>query len=130
MKRQIGYLEAFRTTQRVKRMNREDLEGLQRNRLENVFLHAKQYSGFYQRQYAHLADCPSLQKIPPVAKQELMAHFDEWVTDSDVNHDDLKDYISSQENIGRPYRKKYLVSTTSGSTGHPAIMLLDRTVKA
>lgn len=130
MKRQIGYLEAFRTTQRVKRMNREDLERLQRNRLEKVYWHAKQYSGIYQKKYAHLAEYPSLQEIPPVAKQELMANFDEWVTDNDVKLDDLKDYISSQENIGRPYRKKYLVSTTSGSTGHPAIMLLDRTVKA
>ena len=107
-------------------MNREDLEGLQRNRLAKVFLHAKQYSRFYQKHYAHLAECPSLQMIPPVTKQELMANFDEWVTDNDVKLDDLKDYISSQENIGRPYRKKYLVSTTSGSTGHPAVILFDQ----
>jgi phenylacetate-coenzyme A ligase PaaK-like adenylate-forming protein len=55
-----------------------------------------------------------------------MEHFDEVVTDPSVRKADVLKYIADLGNIGSPYLAKYMVWTTSGTTGTPGIFLEDK----
>jgi phenylacetate-coenzyme A ligase PaaK-like adenylate-forming protein len=63
-----------------------------------------------------------------VGKRELMENFDDWVTDPHLTLAGLKkDLLGDVSRIGGLYRGQYLVMTTSGSTGEPAVLVHDRT---
>lgn len=40
----------------------------------------------------------------------------------------MNDFMHDKDNIGRKWQGKYMVVTTSGSTGNPLVMLCDKTV--
>jgi phenylacetate-coenzyme A ligase PaaK-like adenylate-forming protein len=63
--------------------------------------------------------------LPPVTKAELMAHFDEWVTDPEVTRVELDQFLADQALVGELYLGRYSVSMTSGTTAEPAIFLHD-----
>lgn len=57
-----------------------------------------------------------------------MDHWDDWVTDGTVTLQQMNDFMHDKDNIGRKWQGKYMVATTSGSTGNPLVMLCDKTV--
>ena len=62
-----------------------------------------------------------------MGKRELMANFDDWVTDPHITLAGLKqDLLGDTAHVGGFYRGQYLVMTTSGSTGEPAVLVHDR----
>ncbi len=63
--------------------------------------------------------------MPVVTKSELMSHFDEWMTDPAVTRAEVETFIADPDNIGRDFLQRYVVCTTSGATGIPAILLHD-----
>lgn len=88
---------------------------------------ARTASPFYRNLYRGLPPHPeSFRDLPPVTKPQLMARFDDWLTDPAVTLDHVQPWLSDLENIGSLYRGKYLVYTTSGTTGEPAILVQDR----
>ncbi|MBR6322755.1 MAG: phenylacetate--CoA ligase family protein [Lachnospiraceae bacterium] len=64
--------------------------------------------------------------LPPVSKPELMAHFDEVLTDRSITTARIDDFTRDPDNIGRMIDGKYLIFKTSGSTGNPAVVLYDK----
>ena len=60
-----------------------------------------------------------------VTKPELMSHFDDWVTDPAVTKTDVEAFLADPGNIGHDFLERYVVCTTSGATGVPAILLHD-----
>lgn len=52
--------------------------------------------------------------------------YDDVVTDPSVYKADVMKYISDLGNIGKPFMGKYMVWTTSGTTGTPGIFLEDK----
>ena len=65
-------------------------------------------------------------QLPVVTKAEMMRHFDQWVTDPSVNREQVEAFVADPTLIGHDYLNRYVVCTTSGSTGTPAILLHDR----
>jgi acyl-coenzyme A synthetase/AMP-(fatty) acid ligase len=61
-----------------------------------------------------------------VTKAEMMRDFDHWVTDASVHRAEVEAFIADPIRIGRDYLDRYVVCTTSGSTGTPAIVLHDQ----
>ncbi|MDW8223853.1 MAG: hypothetical protein RMJ82_12980 [Gemmatales bacterium] len=100
---------------------------LQTRRLKRLVAHAKAHSPFYARRLRDL-DVTSfrLQDIPPVNKTELMAHFDEVVTDRRLKLRDLEDFMSEPQRLGQWYLGQYAVSRTSGTQGVQAVIVQDR----
>ena len=49
------------------------------------------------------------------------------MTDRDITLEKVESFIDNKDNIGRKMDDKYLVNTTSGSTGNPAVVLYDET---
>src|SRR5665647_3054621 len=86
----MGDQRVARVVRELLRAQREGAAGLARRqeaRLASLIEHARAGSPFYQRLYR---DQPAhgvvLRNLPPVTKPELMAAFDEWVTDPAVTH--------------------------------------------
>lgn len=126
MKR-MGLLNALRLTHRARALTQEQLHQLQQERLTRLVHHAKQYSPYFKTKLSHLDGPLRLSDLPVTQKKELMANFDDWLTDRSVSKQDVERFMENPDNIGRKLNGRYLVNTTSGSTGHPAIVLYDKT---
>ncbi len=122
----IGFFAAWLSTRKASKLTPEEMLNLQRERASKLMQHARRYSRYYAEKYAGLPADVTLADLPPVSKRELMARFEDWVTDPAIKLAELRNHIASPENIGREYLGKYLVCTTSGSTGVPAIFLYDK----
>ena len=112
---------------RVTRGNPALLASLQLERLNSLVTFARAKSPFYAEKYSGLPEIiRDVREIPSVTKQELMEHFDQVVTDPAVCEKDVRKYVSDLANIGKPFLGKYMVWTTSGTTGTPGIFLEDK----
>ena len=100
----------------------------QRNRLHNLVRHARTASPFYRHHYRGVpSNFGGLSELPVLDKPTLMSNFDDWVTDPDVTLEALRrDFLAREDCVGRLYLGRYLVMTTSGTTGEPAVLLQDR----
>ena len=98
----------------------------QRARLAEMVAYARVKSSYYRELYRGLPERiedPTL--LPVTEKKRLMDRFDDWVTDRDVTIDKVRAFISDPNLIGERFLGKYLVATTSGTTGTPGIFVLD-----
>ncbi|WP_307037466.1 hypothetical protein [Arthrobacter sp. B3I4] len=95
-------------------------------RLSALVAHARTSSPFYRTHYLGLpaGDIP-LEDLPPVTKPQLMAHFDDWVTDPAVTRAGLEAFVADPSLVGSRYRGRYLVFVSSGTTGHPGLFVHD-----
>jgi len=120
-------LSIFMDARRITRGTPEMLEARQQERLSELVKFARENSRFYAEKYRGLPETiTDVSLLPPVTKVELMEHFDDVVTDPSVRKADVMKYISDLGNIGKPFMGKYMVWTTSGTTGTPGIFLEDK----
>lgn len=95
----------WRTVPDLWRAQREGSAGLahrQATRLAALVAHARERSRFYRQLYRHLPAqgiVPS--DLPPVTKRELMASFDDWVTDPRVTLAGVEAFVADPNLIGR-----------------------------
>jgi phenylacetate-CoA ligase len=66
-----------------------------------------------------------LSRLPPVTRHELMARFDDWVTDPALRLDELQDFVSDPSRAGEPWLGRYVVWESSGTSGKPGIFVQD-----
>ncbi len=125
--KQIGLLKAIRMTYKANKLSIEERKYLQQQRLQKLVQYAKANSPYFAQKYAELGDSFTLQDLPVTNKVELMSRFNEWVTDEDITLEKVERFMDNKDNIGRKMDDKYLVNTTSGSTGNPAVVLYDET---
>jgi phenylacetate-coenzyme A ligase PaaK-like adenylate-forming protein len=110
----------------MSRRSIEEIMARRQARLHELVAFARANSPYYAQHYRGVPESSSdVQELPPTEKRELMSHFDEWVTDKAVTRTGVEEFIADLSRIGQPYLNKYLVCTTSGSTGTPAILLHD-----
>lgn len=98
----------------------------QEARLRAIVAHARANSPFYRDRWAGLPDTPSLDQLPPVTKPELMARFDDWVTDPRVALRAVEAFIADPSRAGTLLGGQFAVRTTSGTTGEPGVFVHDR----
>jgi phenylacetate-CoA ligase len=112
---------------RISRGAPELLAARQKERLNELVTFTRANSRFYAEKYRGLPDTISdVRQLPPVTKPELMEHFDEVITDLAVRKTEVQKHIADLGNLGKPYLGKYMVWTTSGTTGTPGIFLEDK----
>ena len=107
-----------------KRPHEKNLK-LQEKRLKELVDYARKYSPFYMRLYSGIGEAYTLSELPPVTKPQMMASFDDVLTDRNINMKRIDAFTSDIDNIGHKLDEKYLVFKTSGSTGVPAVILYD-----
>lgn len=99
---------------------------IQQARLAEMIEFARQRSRFYQRLYNQLpAHTHELAALPPVTKSELMASFDDWVTDPAITCAGLEAHVADEKRIGQPYLGRYAAWHTSGVTGVHTLFVHD-----
>ena len=103
------------------------IERRQRDRLQDLVAFAQAHSAYLANLYRGLpSPLTDVRQLPTVTKAEMMFHFDDWVTDPDVKRKDAEAFIADPRLVGHDYLNRYVVCTTSGATGIPAIFLHDK----
>ena len=87
---------------------------------------ARTHSRFYRNAWHNLPQRGlTLADLPVVTKRELMASFDDWVTDPGVDRAGVEAFLADRANIGESYRGRYVIWKSSGTTGEPGIYVQD-----
>ena len=103
----------------------DSIAAARQHRLAERTAHARTHSPFYRKRYRELpADVP-FGALPPVTKTELMAAFDDWATDRAIAWREVEAFIQSRSHIGQRFLDRYLVWTSSGTTGTPGVFVQD-----
>ncbi len=99
----------------------------QRERLRRLVTVARSRSPFYAE---HLRGAPTdpdhVRQLPVVTKSRLMDDFDRWVCDPSVTRAGVEAFIADPSRVGEPFLGRYLVWTTSGTSGVRAVLVQDR----
>ncbi|MBI2394878.1 MAG: phenylacetate--CoA ligase family protein [Deltaproteobacteria bacterium] len=122
----VAILRKRRALRRHERWSRLDLEVHQARAVRELRDFAVARSPFYARLHRGLERRP-LHELPVVTKADLMAQFDEVVTDRQVQLKDLRAFVDAHRDepaIPR-FHERYWTSSTSGSTGMRGIFLHD-----
>ena len=109
------------------KMNAEERRSLQARRLKELVEYARKNSPFYQRLYRDVPESFDLSDLPPTDKKTLMANWNGWVCDRELTLEQVEQFMADKRNIGGKLNGKYLVFTTSGSTGVPLVAACDGT---
>ena len=123
----LGVLKIAWEAWRFRRGDDKSIARRQQARLDDIVRHARTVSPYYRNLYRHLELGPvTLASLPVVTKRDLMAHFDEWVTDPAISLESLRrDFLANPSLLGARYLGRYHVATTSGTSGDPAILIHD-----
>lgn len=125
----INGLKYFPTVWDTYQAGRQGHPGIARRQLErlrSLVSYARVHSTYFADRYRDIPlTLTSVTQLPAVTKAEMMNHFDEWVTDPAVRREEVDAFIADPTLIGHDYLNRYVVCTTSGSTGTPAIILHD-----
>ena len=69
--------------------------------------YTRQASPFYAEHYRAVPPGPIgpevFYQLPPATKPELMARFDDWVTDPSVTRAGVEDFVANLDNLGRDF---------------------------
>ena len=125
--KKISLIKAMALTRRADRMTIEERSALQQSRLRELVTYVKENSPYFAEAYRNLDAGTPLSELPVTSKAEMMAHFDSWLTDRSITKEKIDRFMEDLSNVGKKLDGKYLVYTTSGSTGNPCIMLYDDT---
>lgn len=111
---------------RAKQGGRPAVERRQRRRLAEIVSFARANSPYYAELYRHLPQLvEDTSALPVTRKQKLMDRFEDSVTDRSVTINEVRRFIEDSTLIGERFLGKYLVATTSGTTGTQGIFLID-----
>lgn len=121
----ISMNEAIDVVNYAKCCTREERLKLQKERLKELVAFARENSPYIRDKYKNLPEDYDLTDIPTSSKKEIVEHYEEWVTDREVNLEDVRQYLDSEDRYERPYLNKYSALTTSGSSGNPFYMVRD-----
>lgn len=103
----------------------------QRTRLMELIQFARARSPYYRELYRGLPDeIESIRQLPITNKKQLMARFDDWVTDPRITLEKARAFINDPDLIGAPFLGQYHVAITSGTTGELGIFITDETTTA
>lgn len=105
---------------------REAIERLQAERLARLIAWTRRHSRFYAE---HWRAAPRhgvrLSDLPPAHKAQLMARFDDWVTDPAVTRKSVEAFTADRRRIGLPFLGRYAAFSSSGTTGVPGLIVHD-----
>lgn len=98
----------------------------QRDARFSALLQAASASPLYRQRLSrtHVSGINGLPTLEPVDKAELMQRFDEWATDRAVTRHAVEQFLGDSQ-LGDAFLGRYLVWTSSGTSGKPGIFVQD-----
>lgn len=105
---------------------RAAVDAVRATRFAALVTFARERSPFYRDAYRGVSERDvAAGRLPAVAKHDLMARFDDWVTDRTVTRHAIEAFLADRSHIGERYLDRYTVWKSSGSTGVPGIFVHD-----
>jgi phenylacetate-coenzyme A ligase PaaK-like adenylate-forming protein len=102
------------------------IERLRDERLSRLLAFVRRHSRFYAKLWRDIAHRDlRLADLPPVHKAQLMARFDDWVTDPSVTLKGVEEFTRDLGRVGQPFLGRYAIFSSSGTTGVPGLMVHD-----
>lgn len=112
---------------RANRAGREEIERVQQKRLRQLLRHSVAKSPFYRELYRGIdVESCRLTDLPIVTKPQMMANFDEFVTEPALKRAEIRRWLEDKDNLGTMYLGRYIPFQTSGTTGENALVIYDR----
>ncbi|MBQ6489605.1 MAG: phenylacetate--CoA ligase family protein [Solobacterium sp.] len=122
-----GIFKAMKLCRDYAKMDASQRQALQTQRLQEIVRYARENSPYYQKLYRDVPESFQLSDLPATDKRTLMDNWNDWVCDRDLTLEDVERFMEDKKNIGVWLNGKYLVFTTSGSTGNPLVAVVDKT---
>lgn len=130
----MNYLKTLVSLYRLKKqakLSTQQMHTLQNKKLRNMLHYAWEHSAYYRRTFSaagiteeQLDELP-LSCFPTINKKEFLEHFDELVVPKDLRQKNLLEFDTSGSSDRKPYKGKYHVVHSSGSTGKPGYFVYD-----
>lgn len=124
-------VELYRLKKQAK-LSAKQMRTLQEKKLRQMLRHVWEHSAYYKRTFQaagiseeQLDELP-LSCFPTIDKKELLEHFDELVVPQDLHQKELLIFDASEAAGRKPYKGKYHVVHSSGSTGKPGYFVYDK----
>lgn len=130
----MNYLKMLTQLYRLKQNEKktpEQIKNLQQQKLRTVLRYAYEHSVYYQKTFAEAGitaeniDEIPLSAFPSINKQQLLTNFDELVTVADLRQDELRRFDAEESVDRKPFKGKYHIVHSSGSTGKPGYFVYD-----
>ena len=128
--RGIGIFKAMALVLSYQKKDESDRESIRKKRLRNIVNYARENSPYYKELYKDVKENFTLDDLPTTNKLDLMKNFNDWLTDKSIKLDDINEFMKDIDNVGRKFKGKYLIFTTSGSTGNPLVAVCDKTTNS
>ena len=122
-----GVIKAMLKCREYDNMSIARQQEIRKKRLQDLVMHARKNSPYFKQLYQDVPETFELEDLPTTDKRTLMEHWNDWVCDRDLTLDQVEKFMEDKDNIGRKLMGKYLVFTTSGSTGNPLVCVCDKT---
>lgn len=110
---------------RERRLSPERMKAVQRARLAALLAHAKATTPIGAERIAD-PDPSKLADIAPISKAELMARFDETIANGAMTLEQARRFTSDPSTVGTLYDGRFVVATTSGTTGRVGYFVTDK----
>lgn len=110
---------------RERRLSADRMAEVQRARLAALLAHAKATTPIWSERI----DDPSpdqLARIAPITKTELMARFDDTIAHRAMTLEQARAFTEEPSNVGKLYDGRFVIATTSGTTGRVGFFVTDR----
>lgn len=98
----------------------------QQARLAALLTHAQTHSPLLRERLAGVVPGRTpLHALPVMRRADLMAHFDDWVTDPALRLAGLREFVADPARVAEPYLGRYVVWESSGTGGAPGVYVQD-----
>ena len=121
----IGLFEAIDQAMEYRKMLPVNRAQLRKKRLYELVAYARENSPLYKKLYSDLPAGFTISDLPHTNRDTFIHNYRDWSTDGDVTEYDIKDYLSTDYDRKRLFRKKYHVVSSSGTDNEPLINLYD-----
>ena len=125
--KKTGIFKAMKLCKDYEKMDLPTKKATTQKRLHEMVEWARKNSPYYAELYKNLPENYSLTDLPTVNKRQLMEHWNDWITDRNLTLSEVEKFMENPNNIGRKIKNKYMIFTTSGSTGNPLVSIYDDT---
>jgi phenylacetate-CoA ligase len=120
----LRFIYHVRKYNAVMKLSPERILAIQDQKFRELLRHAHQNSEYYREKFKgkNLETC-RLQDLPILTKNDMMNHFENFVTDKRLKRQPIIDFMSDFGNMGKYYLNEFVVSHTSGSQGQAAVIV-------
>lgn len=122
----LNIIKTYLIQMRVRRKSAEQIASIQEKNFRSLLHHAVNHSPFYRRLYQNIdiTSC-SITDLPIVTRNDMLQHFDEIVTDSQLKQVEIEEWMNDLAHQGNLYKQRYVPMKTSGSSGQKLLVVYD-----